>query len=96
MGYLLGKLACSLDNEALVIEGAMHLHTYVFDCRNQNDSSNQDVNPHSSSEESIDRQVFELDLEDNALTSVFMDQDSGRGLGRPKTNDRDCRLEFFF
>ena len=70
-------MACSWENATLVIEGAMYLYNYIVDYRNQNTSSDQDVNPHSSSEESIGRQVFELDLEDNVLSSIIMGQDSG-------------------
>ena len=76
-GIFWKSLACSWENATLVIEGAMYLYNYIVDYRNQNTSSDQDVNPHSSSEESIGRQVFELDLEDNVLSSIIMGQDSG-------------------
>ena len=80
-----------MEHAAIIIEGAMHLHNFIIDYRNSNENSSADGSQ-CRGEEVIERQVFQDELVECGVSSNVTGQDSSRVVGRPRLDERDCRL----
>ena len=82
-GIFWKRLNCSLENAAVIIEGAMHLHNYLVDFRKlENDHINQDS----------DRTIFIQDALDSGATPIQTGNNLGRPRGNIPNNERQSRL----
>ena len=82
MGYILERLNYSLENAAIIIEGAMWLHTFLVDFCERN------VAP---IELKIDNNIFIQDLLSQSIFPIQTGSDLGRPCGRPNEDDRNSR-----
>ena len=79
------RLISTLDNNAAIIEGAMHLHNYLVDYRNSLIDLDQELN--------VEETIFNNDRNDNRTDHVVVGNDNHRGSGgRPTNMEKQCRL----
>ena len=85
-GIFWKRLCCSLEHTVLICKGAMHLHNFLVDYRNENSIS--------SSDEREERDIFISDYLDNRLTSGVIGNDPVSGIiGRPPNKEQEYRLK---
>ena len=60
------RLSCSLAHSTLIIEGAMHIHTFLVDCRNER-SKIYESTIDSEEESHTERIIFEEDCRDSGM-----------------------------
>ena len=84
-GIFWKRLSVSLENAAILIEGAMHLHNYLVDYRESNV-----LNMIVDSE--MERELFNNDLLDGGIVPLVVG-DEFRGAGRPLNSEREWKLK---
>ena len=82
-GIFWKRLTCSLDNSALIVEGAMRIHNYLVDYREANNCK---------SEAQIDKYIFEQGCDDTGAASMVVGNDVFNIRGRPTNVEKDERL----
>ena len=70
-GIFWKRLSCTLDNAAIIIEGAMRLHNFLVDYRERHNCTNESFE---------DRHIFTQDV----LNTNSMPLQTGNDLGRPR------------
>ena len=79
------RICCSLSHAAIIIEGAMHLHNFLVNYR---ENIVLDKNLHTY----IEREVFNNDLSNNGIVPIVVG-DEGRSAGRPLNSEREWKLK---
>ena len=84
-GIFWKRLSMSLSHAAIVIEGAMHLHNFLVDYR-ENQVENK------THHRRIEREVFHNDLIDTGIIPLVVGEGS-RINGRPVNSEREWKLK---
>ena len=84
-GIFWKRLSVSLENAAILIEGAMHLHNFLVDYR---ESKVVDKKLHTF----IEREIFQNDLIDSGIIPLVVGEES-RDVGRPLNSEREWKLK---
>ena len=84
-GIFWKRLWCSLSHAAIIIEGAMHLHNFLVNYR---ENIVLDKNSHTN----IEGEIFNNDLRDNGIIPIVVG-DEVRGAGRPANDEREWKLK---
>ena len=84
-GIFWKRLSVSLENAAILIEGAMHLHNFLVDYR---ESKVVDKKLHTF----IEREIFHNDLIDGGIIPLVVGEE-GRDVGRPCNSEREWKLK---
>ena len=81
-GIFWKRLMCSLEHASIIIEGAMCLHNYLVDYRENGDEKSVDS----------EREIFIQDVRDRYVTPMQVGNDNVQLMGRPNNEDREKRL----
>ena len=81
-GIFWKRLMCSLDHISLIIEGAMCLHNYLVDYRDENKMMS-DLN--------IDRNIFETEISDSLVQPLQIGNDREMTAGQLTNDDKEAR-----
>ena len=84
-GIFWKRLSVSLENAAILIEGAMHLHNFLVDYR---ESKVVDKKLHTF----IEREIFQNNLVDSGIIPLVVGEE-GRDMGRPLNSEREWKLK---
>ena len=84
-GIFWRRLCVSLSSAAIIIEGAMHLHNFLVNYR---EDMVVDKNLHTY----IEREIFHNDLIDNGIVPLVVGEE-GIGAGRPLNSDKEWKLK---
>ena len=83
-GVFWKSLRCSVDNATVIIEGAMRLHNFLVEYRDENQS------PSDIAEE---QRIFNDDCVNTDACPIISGNDSTRPRGRPTVDEREYRLQ---
>ena len=84
-GIFWKRLTSSLAKNILICEGAMHLHNFLVEYRNNCTNSER--------ENALERAIFNDDIRDNAIVRSVVGNDNNRGDGgRPTFEEKESRL----
>ena len=78
-GILWKRLTCSLENTTTIIEGAMRLHNFLVDYREDTNYGHESL---------CEKYIFENEYADNGINSMVIGNDSVRPAGRISTEDQ--------
>ena len=90
-GVFWKRLTGSLEHSALIIEGAMRIHNFLVDYRDEqstDESTNNMVN-----EINIERDIFENDCSDKGVQPIVVGNDGGRLAGRPSALEKYYKVQ---
>ena len=82
-GKFWNRLFSTLENDILIIKGAMHLHNFLADYRNSSSAPTVDY--------ALNRSIFVDKICDNGICNIMVTNDDNRGEGGHPTNDEKQR-----
>ena len=83
-GIFWKPLRCSVDNATVIIEGAMRLHNFLVECRDEN-LTPLDI--------SVKQRIFNDDCINMGAYPIISGNDGTRPVGRPRVEEREYRLQ---
>ena len=82
-GIFWKRLTCSLDHASVIIEGAMRLHNFIIDYRDEHCNTDKEV---------TDRRMFTEDISNNGAMVMVVGDDQ-RHKGRISNDEKEYRLK---